>query len=81
MTQRQRERQKKKKTGKTTTLYDVRCTFLYISLPFMHDFDVKSPNTFYRGRNKRRGNFISLSELGYCPQEFNFRRVRLHLAK
>ena len=31
--------------------------------------------------NKQRRNFISLSELGYGPLEFNFRRVRLHLTK
>ena len=29
--------------------------------------------------NKQRRSFISLSELGYGPLEFNFRRVRLHL--
>ena len=29
--------------------------------------------------NKQRRNFISLSELGYGPLEFNFRRVRFHL--
>ena len=29
--------------------------------------------------NKQRGNFISLSKLGYCPLKFSFRRVRLHL--
>ena len=31
--------------------------------------------------NKHRRNFISLSELGYGPSEFNSRRVRLHLKK
>ena len=29
--------------------------------------------------NKQRRNAISLSELGYGPLEFNYRRVRLHL--
>ena len=29
--------------------------------------------------NKQRRNFISLSELGYGPLEFNLRRVCLHL--
>ena len=31
--------------------------------------------------NKERRNFISLSELGYGPLKFSFRRVRLHLKK
>ena len=31
--------------------------------------------------NKQRRNFISLSELGYGPLEFKFRRVRLYLTK
>ena len=31
--------------------------------------------------NKQRRNFISLSELGYGPLKFSFRRVRLHLTK
>ena len=42
-------------------------TFLHISLPSMHDFEVKLPNfTFYGGAPDRRGRtFFSLSELGY----------------
>ena len=44
---RQQERQKKKKTigliSKTTTLH-VHYAFLYISLPALHDYDVKMPN-------------------------------------
>ena len=31
--------------------------------------------------NKQRQNFISLSELGYGPLKFSFRRVRLVLTK
>ena len=31
--------------------------------------------------HKRRGNFLSLSALGYGSQEVNFRMVRLHLKK
>ena len=31
--------------------------------------------------NKRRRNFISLSELEYGPLKFNFRRVCLHFTK
>ena len=56
--------------------------FLYIFLPFLHNYDVKMPNfVFYGELNKQRRNFISLSELEYGPLEFNFRRVRVHLTK
>ena len=42
-------------------------TFVYISLPSMHHFEVKLPNfTFYGGAPDRRcRTFFSLSELGY----------------
>ena len=57
-------------------------TFLYISLPFLHDYDVKSLNScFMKNVNKQRRDFISLSELGFDALKFNFRRVRLHLTK
>ena len=50
---RQRERQKKKAKGlisKTTTSH-VHHTFLNISFPFLHDYDVRMPNfAFSRGR-------------------------------
>ena len=37
--------------GKTTTLH-MHHTFLYISSPFLHDYNVKMPNfAFYGGRN------------------------------
>jgi len=49
--------------GKTTL--HVHHTFLYISLPGLHNYDVKLPNlTLMEDVNKRRRNFISLSELG-----------------
>ena len=49
-----------------TTIVHVHHAFLYISLPTLHDYDVKMPNfTFYRGVHKQRRNFFSLSELGY----------------
>ena len=42
--------------SKTTSLY-VHHTFLYISLPLLHDYDVKIPSfTFYEGR-KQATNF------------------------
>ena len=58
-------------------------TFFYISIiPFLHDDDVKMPNcAFMEYVNKQRRNFISLSEFGYGPFEFNFKRDRLHLTK
>ena len=43
--------------GKTTTLH-VHYTFLYISLPFLHDYDVKFPNwTFHGGRKQATTKF------------------------
>ena len=50
--------------GKTTTLR-VHRTFLYLSLPFLHNYDVKLPNfTFMEDRvNKRRRNFIPFLNL------------------
>ena len=40
--------------------------FFHISLSFFHDYDMKKPDlTFYGDPNKRRRNFISLSELGH----------------
>ena len=50
--------------SKTTTSH-VHHTFLYISFPFLHDYDVKMPNfAFMEDINKEQRNFISLSELG-----------------
>ena len=67
--------------GKTTTLH-AHHTFVYISLQFLLDYDVKMPKfAFYGKSNKQRRNFLSLPELGYDALEFNFRRVRLHLTK
>ena len=67
--------------GKTATSL-VHHTFLYISLPFLRDYDVRRPNfVFYGERKQATTKFISLSELEYGPLEFNFRRVRIHLTK
>ena len=67
--------------SKTTTLH-VHHTFLYISFPFLHDYDVKMPYfAFMEDVNKQRRNFISLSELEFGPLKFSFRRVRLQLMK
>ena len=49
-----------------TTILHVHHAFLYISLPSLHDYDVKMPNfTLTEEVHKRRRNFISLSELEY----------------
>ena len=67
--------------GKTTTLH-VHLTFLYISLPFLHDYDVKLPNfTFSGGRKQATTKFYSLSKPEYDSYKFNSDRVRLHLTK
>ena len=64
--------------AKTTTLH-VHLTFLYISLPFLHDYDVKLPNlTFSGGRKQATTKFYSLSILEYGSQKFNSGRVHLH---
>ena len=43
--------------SKTTSL-DVHHAFLYISLPSLHDYDVKVPSfTFYGGRTQAMRNF------------------------
>ena len=49
--------------SQTTTLH-VHHTFMYISFPFLHDYDVKMPNfAFNGGRKQARRNFISLLSL------------------
>ena len=67
--------------SKTTTSH-VHHTFLYISVPFLLDYDMKLPiSRFLEDVNKQRRNFISLSGPGYGRLKFSFRRVRLHLTK
>ena len=53
--------------------------FLYISLPLLHDYDVKMPSfTFYGGRKQVRQTFLSLSKLECSPKEINSREIGLH---
>ena len=62
--------------GRATTLH-VHRTFLYISFPFLHDYDVKMPHfAFYGGRKQATTKFFSLSELEYCPLKFSFRTFK-----
>ena len=66
----------------TTTTSHVHHTFLYISFPFLHDYDVIMSNiSFYGGRKQATTKFISLSELEFGPLKFSLRRVRLQLTK
>ena len=53
----------------TTTIFHLHHAFLYISLPSLHDYDMKMPNfKFYRGSTQATTKFpLSLSELGYGP--------------
>ena len=56
-------------------------TFLYISLPSLHDCDVKFPQVTFRGGRKHRLDYKFLflpSKLGGGPQEFNSREIHLH---
>ena len=67
---------------KTTTLHMIHA-FLYISFPFLHDYDLKMPHfAFHRGRKQATTKFyFSASELEYGFLKFSSRRVRLHLTK
>ena len=63
--------------SKTTSLH-VHHAFLYISLPLLHDYDVKMPSfTFYGGRKQATINF-SLSKLECGPKEINSGEIGLH---
>ena len=54
--------------------------FLYISLPLLHDYDVKLPNfTFYSEVNTRQRLPFSFSELWYSPLELNSRKIHQDL--
>ena len=61
----QRERHKTIGLMSKTTTSHVHHTFLYISFPFLQDYDVKMPYfAFIEDVNKQQRNFISLSEFG-----------------
>ena len=84
-TRRQRELQRNNRFNKQNNNFARASRFyFYISLPFLHDYDVKMPNfTFYGVRKQATTKFILLFalELGYGPLEFNSIWVRLHLIK
>ena len=55
---RQRERHKSNRFISKTTILHVHHAFLYISLPSLHDYDVKMPNfTMYRGSTQATTKF------------------------
>ena len=75
-TRRQRERQKVIGLKSKTTTLHVHHTFFYISLPVMHNYDLKMPNfAFYGEREQATTNF----SLYFLP--WIWLRVRLHLIK
>ena len=53
-----------------------------ISLPLLHNYDVKLPNfTFYEGREHEKTSLIFyFSELRYSRLEFNTRTIRHYLS-
>ena len=67
--------------GKTTSLH-VHHAFLYISLPLLHDYDVKMPNfTFHGGRKQATTEFafsFYYIKLECGPHEINSREISLH---
>ena len=64
--------------SKTTSLH-VHHAFLYISLPLLHDYDVKMPSfTFYGGRKTRDDKLFFLFLNLSAPKEINSREIGLH---
>ena len=57
--------------------------FMYLSLPSLHDNEVKLPNftlfTFGQDVNTIQRPYFSFSELWYSPLEFNSRNIPQHL--
>ena len=84
-TRRQRQLQQNNRFNKQNNNFARASRFYFcISLPFLHDYDVKMPNfAFYGVRKQATTKFILLFalELGYGPLEFNSIWVRLHLTK
>ena len=76
---RQRERQKINRLKRQKSISARALRFFVFSLPSLQDYDVKTLiSRFMEDVNKWRGNFLSLSELGYGREELGSRRVRLH---
>ena len=58
--------------SKTTTSH-VHHTFLYISFPFLHDYDVKCLISRFMEDVDKQRRFISLSELEFGPLKIQLR--------
>ena len=79
---RQQERQKSNwfRMAKQQLCTCMHHAFLYISLPWLHDYNVKVPNfTFCRGRERGQRLYFSLPELWNSLLEFNSRKIHHHL--
>ena len=63
-----------------TATWHVHQSFLYISLPPLHDYDVKMSITsrFTGDVNKQRRNFLCLYKVECGPQEISSKEIRLH---
>lgn len=66
-----REHQKAVGLITKTTILHIHLAFLNISLPLLHDYDVKKPNFTF----DRQSTQVMISELGCGSKEFIFRRV------
>ena len=69
--------------NKTTTLFVHHTFFLYISLPTLHDYDVKVP-IFFLGHNSTSNDeffFLFLKLNKALRNKFNSRKGRIHLTK
>ena len=73
--QQQRQKSSRFKTGKTITLNVDHVFFLYISLPSLHDYDLKVPNfTFYGEREHKIITFFFFSSTSI--QTFKLQRQK-----
>ena len=75
----QRPRRRQRERQKTNNNFIKYHAFLYISLPSLHDYDVKLPHfTFFGGREHKTSTFFP--ELRYkLSLEFNSRKICQHL--
>ena len=80
---RQRERETSKGLDKQNNNFYVHHAFLFISLPSLHDYDLKVRyliSRFVENVNTRQRFSFSLPELRCSPLEFIFNKSRQHLS-
>ena len=80
MTRPQRECQRFNKRNNTFACASCFFIYFFVVTAWLQRENAEIPH-FMENVNKQHRNLISLSELGYGPLEFNFRRVRLHFTK